>query len=120
MIWKANKENVDYKIIITQNKNGLLYIHKQRNNIYYWALKPTKLKMVFKTNNSLEHNLQTRKQSKHKRDKYLASCIHKSLCPTCHKKYFDHTSILFSKDVNNIYAPLKTIVRKKIFPVPLR
>jgi hypothetical protein len=24
MIWKANKENVDYKIITTENKNGLL------------------------------------------------------------------------------------------------
>lgn len=33
MIWKANKENVEYKIITTENKNGLLYIYKQRNNI---------------------------------------------------------------------------------------
>ena len=48
MIWKAYKENVDYKII-TENKNGLLYIRKQRNNIYYRALKPMKLKIVFKT-----------------------------------------------------------------------
>jgi len=58
-------------------------LYKQRNNIYYRALKPTKLKIAIRNIlATLEHSL--------------------------------------SKYLNNIYPPLKTTVRTKIFPARLR
>jgi hypothetical protein len=50
------------------------YIRKE--TIFITKLLAHKLKIAFKTNNSLKHTLQTRKQSKHKRDKHLASSNH--------------------------------------------
>jgi hypothetical protein len=67
-------------------------------------LKHTNLKTAYRTNNSIESDLEPKVQTT---NKYLASGVYKLTCADCGKPYVGQTGRISLKGTKNIIEPLE-------------